>query len=90
MIVAKNIIFKFRVKIDYDALAPNGDAEGSSKTYKVDASDAYSAVEQALEQLKERIKAQVGPDAKLVAVKIDCNTVQPADKVYELITGDNT
>lgn len=90
MTVAKDITFKFRVKIDYNAICPNGDFEGASKTYKVEASDAYSAVEQALEQLKGRIKTQVGPDAKLVGVKIDCDTVQPADKVYELITGDNT
>jgi hypothetical protein len=90
MTVAKDITFKFRVKIDYDAICPNGDFEGSSKTYKVDASDAYSAVEQALEQLKERIKSQVGTDAKLVGVKIECNTVKQADEVYELITGDKT
>lgn len=90
MSVAKNITFKYKVKIDYDALAPNGDAEGASKTYKVNAPDAYSAVAQALELLKGRIKSQVASDAKLVTVKIDCDTVESPDKVYELITSEST
>lgn len=76
---------QYRVTISYDALDKSGDAEGGSKTWKIRADNSRSAIEEALNNLEQRIKVRVAPTAELLDVKIDCKLMEDPKASYNRI-----
>jgi hypothetical protein len=85
MYLLKEQKMQYRVTISYDALDKSGDAEGGGKTWKIKADNCRSAIEEALNNLEQRIKVRVAPTAELLEVKIDCKLMEDPKASYERI-----
>jgi len=80
---------KYRILFEYSAIDPSGDAEGSSKAWKVTSDSTYSAIEKSLALFKDYLAKSFSPTAIPTNIKIDCELMEDPEATYRRIVKDS-